>query len=112
MYVILSLGILRAQSAKLCNAFETRSIHIAEGLNAEGLIAPHVLKDLKGTQNSNFEKASNIVQEMQRQLEANDHPDSVLEKICGFLQEQDKTLQNIGAEMMDQLKKIISQPEN
>ena len=108
----MSLGILRAQSAKLCNAFETRSIRIAESLNAKELIAPHVLKDLKGTQNSNFEKASDIVQELQRQLEANDHPDSVLEKICVFLKEQDKTLQKIGAEMTDQLKKIKSQPES
>ena len=106
------LGILRAQSAKLCDAFETRSIRIAEGLNAEGLIAPHVLKDLKSTKYSNYEKGSNIVQEMQRQLEADDHPDKILERICGFLQEQDKTLQNIGAKMMDQLKKIMPQPEN
>lgn len=68
------------------------------------MIAPTVQRDIRSMTSNNYDKADKIVEEIQRQLEANNNPADYLMKICTFLQKQsDNILQVIGSKMMSQL---------
>ena len=91
------------QSAKLCEAIEADPLRVANGLNADELIGPNVRKNIKGS-GSLYDKADTIVEELQRQIEADSNPIQLLKKISSFLQNQsDKTLNKIGNEIFKQL---------
>ena len=54
---------------------------------------------------TSYDKADKIVEEIQRQLDANSSPTEFLIKICEFLQQQtDSILIDIGNKMMTQLQ--------
>lgn len=97
--------IFRNQSAKLCDAIEVDYLRIAKGLEAKNLIAPNCLKDVQNAIGGNaYERATKLVAEMQRLLDADNDRKTFLTKICEFLQEQaDLTLKKIGKEMKEQL---------
>ena len=93
------------QFAKLCKAIEANPLRIANELNADGLIAPNIRKDIKSMSGTAYDKADAIVEELQRQLEANSNQVQFLVKICNFLITQaDKPLRDIGNEMMKQIR--------
>ena len=95
----------RKQSAKLCKAIEANPLRIANELNADGLIAPNIRKDIKSMSGTAYDKADAIVGELQRQLEADSNQVQFLVKICNFLLAQaDKPLKDIGNEMMKQIR--------
>ena len=102
-YVDLS-DIFRTHSADLCKAIEAGPLRIANELNADNLIAPNILSDVRSMSGNNFDKADKIVGEMDRQLNANSDPVEFLNKICELLQQQtDSTLKDIGIKMMSRL---------
>lgn len=98
----------RKQSAKLCKAIEANPLRIANELNADELIAPNIKKDIKSMNGTAYDKADAIVEELQRQLEADSNQVQFLVKICSFLKMQaDNPLKDIGNEMMKQIREWI-----
>lgn len=97
--------IFRTHSANLCDAIEADPLRIVNRLNAAKLIAPNIQKDVKSMSGTSYDKADKIVEEIQRQLDANNSPVEFLTKICEFLQQQtDSILIDIGNKMMTQLQ--------
>ena len=92
------------QSANLCDAIEADPLRVANRLNACRLIAPSIKKDIKSMSGTAYDKADAIVEELQRQIDADSNPVEFLRKISSFLKKQtDKTLKEIGDEIMNQL---------
>ena len=67
------------------------------------LLPSHIKEDVKSTADV-YDKAHKIVENLQRLIDVDEHPIELLKKICYFLLEQnDKTLKEIGTKMMSQL---------
>ena len=80
-------------------------MRIANKLNADGLIAPNIRKNIKSMSGTAYDKADAVVEELQRQLEADSNQVQFLVKICSFLIAQaDKPLKDIGNEMIKQIR--------
>lgn len=94
--------IFQVHSAKLCDGFEANPLRSVNNLTAERLLPPHVKKDVGSMSGvTPYQKASKIVEELERQLEADSNPAEFLGKICNFLIKQTyKTLKDIGIEIM------------
>ena len=102
--------IFREQLSKLCEAIEADPLRIANKLIANGLIAPNISKNIKSMSGTAYDKADAIVEELQRQLEADSNQVQFLVKISNFLIAQaDKPLKDIGNKMMKQIKEWIIQ---
>ena len=72
-------------------------------LVSANFLPSYIKKDVKSI-NDIHEKADKIVDELQSQIDDDEHPIELLKKICDFLLEQtDKTLKDIGTKMMSQL---------
>ena len=72
-------------------------------LVSANLLPSCIKKDVKSI-NDIYEKADKIVDELQSQIDDDEHPIELLKKICDFLLEQtDKTLKEIGTKIMSQL---------
>ena len=76
---------------------------IVNKLVSADLLPTCAKEDVKSTTDV-YDKADNIVENLQRQIDDDEHPIELLKKICDFLLEQtDKTLKEIGTKMMSQL---------
>ena len=70
------------------------------------LLPPDIAEDVKNTA-AVYDKADIIVGKLQRQIDDNEQPIELLQKICDFLLEQtDKTLKEIGTKMIKQLQSV------
>ena len=70
------------------------------------LLPQDIAEDVKNTADV-YDKADKIVGKLQRQIDDNEQPIELLQKICDFLLEQtDKTLKEIGTKMRKQLQSV------
>ena len=98
--------IFQVHSASLCNAIEADPLRIVNTLIAKKLLASHVRKDVTSMYGTAYDKASKIVEKLQRKLDIDEKSYHILTQICDVLQEQeDKPLSNIG----DKMKKLLTQ---
>ena len=78
-------------------------LRMANHLVSADLLPSCIKKDVRSI-NDTYERADKVVDELQSQIDNDEHPIELLKKICNFLLEQtDKTLKDIGTEMMSQL---------
>ena len=98
--------IFQTHSSKLCDAFEADPLRIVNGLIADELISSNLRKDISSMSGRSYDKASNIIDEIQRQLQYDDGKSTqYLQKLCDFLQKQgDQILKDIGGKIMSQLQ--------
>ena len=64
--------IFQTHSSKLCDAFEADPLRIVNGLIADDLISSNLRKDISSMSGKSYDKASNIIDEIQRHLQYDD----------------------------------------
>ena len=97
--------IFQTYSSDLCDAFEGDPLRIVNGFISSKLISPNLRNDITSMSGRAYDKASKIIQELQRQMDSDkENSTQYLERICLFLQGQkDTALKKIGEKMNKEL---------
>ncbi|XP_019862712.1 PREDICTED: uncharacterized protein LOC109591410 [Amphimedon queenslandica] len=103
-------NILRTHSDKLTKAISTNLYRVSESLYAEGLIPPDTKDEVfaGATGLNDFRKSSQLVNVLQKLLEASVNPEQYLIDICHVLtKQQHRTLTDIATSILHWLGKCV-----
>ena len=86
----------------VCEAIEVKPMFIVNRLFSAKLISFNFKEDVKSMSGDDYDKADNVVTELQRQVE--EKGIEFLKALCDFLLKQYQELKDIGTRMKSQLK--------